>query len=166
MRAEVTAADLALLYDDDADVVDRSDAIGVIRRAGAFEHEDKIAELLDADQSMLRVEAVLSLVGGWKKEDYLPRGLEMLRNDPKDDARSAAANALYWFLAETGRRRAEILAALAMAVKSDPSEYAARSAYEGLFQLLRPGESTVFLVDPGDRPQYVDWTLVDPYLPN
>jgi HEAT repeat protein len=164
MRDPATPNDEELLFDESADVVQRKIALGKIAKSRWDRLEPEIATLLSHPEEMLRCEAIITLVGWWEMDEYIPRAMEMLTCDASEFTRSDAAFALGMFAQRTGRLELEIVRALARAVRNDPDDGVVYSAYRAIREILDPDFKASTIPDPIDKTKHVDWDVLRPYL--
>lgn len=166
-RRKSTPEDDRLVRDDRADWGDRMSAIHNVAVDHLVYLEADIAKLLDHESDGLRATAILALVMHWNLERYVPRALELLRDDPEATVRMHAAVALGSYASGDARARPDLLRALALALQSDVHAGVARKAYVAMLRSLAPDlkTTTIPTVD-FDRTRDVDRALIAPYLPS
>jgi hypothetical protein len=167
-RYKSTPQDDVIARDENADPIDREAAIGRLTFDQLYEFEPLFVQLLDHPSLYLRGRCIYSLVGSWKKVEYLDRAIEMLRTEPEWEARKKAALALKSFALRskicTPVQRERIILELVRALTADEDEFVQKACYEDLIEILAPERKLIRLPDYFARNRDVDWNLLKPYL--
>lgn len=155
--------DEVLVYDENADSVDRAGAIFRLSIDGFQEFEPLLAKLLYAESFILRAQAVKSLLSIWTIPQYIDDAVRLLHSDPNWEVRADAAFALASFVKYTGQQRDPVIKELLHQLVNDEDDAVQRRCYKELCELLTAdgasGIPTYF-----DRERDVDWELLKPYM--
>ena len=152
--------DFSLAMSDKTDAVERSSAIARLRFDGCAELESLLVKLLRHQSFLLRRDAIVTLVGFWKKPEFVATALQMLVGDTDETVRGGAAYALAEFAAETGMNKQNILDGLSKQLKREAQFGAQEACYKALLKLVAPNK--LRLTAPGvfKRERDVDWNLL------
>lgn len=153
-----------LIYDESADVVERASAISRLTVDGFYEIEPLLVKLLDHESFLLRGEAIKSLLGFWRKSEYIDNAVRLLRTDRDPTVRSDAAFALSRVTLRTGKQREMIVEKLVEGLMQDEDFGVHEECYRGLLQILAPERSLTTIPTYFNRERDVDWELLKPYL--
>lgn len=165
---QITSEHLRALTNDDADPVDRAEALTALAHweKGKYDHlEPTIAGLIRDPSPLVRGAAIQTLLSGWKRSKYLQAAIDMLHGDPDDDwtARHDAAFALAQFAIYGGTDRERIIRELVRALREDRAQAVQEQCYEQILRIVAPDRDAPS-VDEFDRDRDVDWELLKPYL--
>jgi HEAT repeat protein len=156
--------DARTAWDPAADVADRASALSRLTSDRRLDLVPKIARLMEDPEPMLRSEAVMTLVGRWRLDEYVDAAIDRLRCDADPAVRRDAAAALSIYTERTGRRREQILRELTQCVSDDYDLVTRRRCYEDLLRILAPGRVWLDLPANFDVTTDVDWSLLRPYV--
>ncbi len=159
--------DKQLIYDESADIVERSEAILRLAIDGYDEMESLLVKLLDHPHYLLRSEAVKVLVGGWGIENYLEKAIQMLHFDPEWDVRYDSAFALTQFIRlfkEGTNHKNRVLKELIICLINDEDPSVRKNCYEGIIKILNPEKANAELPMEFNSIKNVDWEMLQPYL--
>ncbi len=153
-------SDFSLAMSEKTDAVERSSAIARLRFDGCEELAPLLVKLLRHQSFLLRRDAIVTLVGFWKKTEFVETALQMLIGDTDETVRSGAAYALAEFVAETGMSRQKVLNNLSKQLKRETQFGAQEACYKALLKLVAPNRA--ILTAPGvfKRERDVDWNLL------
>ncbi len=106
--------DEGLLKDNNANPMDRALALNRIASDRLFNNEPVIEELINSDFPSLRSEAIMCLLGHWKRTEWFSKAIEMVREvtEPSEVV-IASALALNMYHRSTLEYKDEILKAIA-----------------------------------------------------
>lgn len=152
--------DLAIAASEKTDPVERSSAIARLRFDGCTEIEPLLVKLLRHQSFLLRRDAVVTLVGFWKKSEFVDSALQLLQNDTDESVRSGAAYALSEFVADTGMNKQSVLEGLSKQLKRETQCGTQEACYRALLKLVAPNKLTGTTTNIFKRERDVDWNLL------
>jgi hypothetical protein len=165
-RYKSSPDDDRLIQDENARPLDRAAAMTRLRFDKLYHFEPFFASLLDHAAYVLRGEAIKTLLGMWKRSEYLDAAIQLLRSDPEWETRTDAAFAMTMALGQgviKGSERERVIEELAQALMRDEDDIAQSRYYELLLEILAP-ERKGAVPDYFNRERDVDWQLLKPYL--
>lgn len=163
-RRKSKPEDDTLIYDENADPVERASAISRLTVDGFTDIEPLLAQILRHESLFLRSQSIISLLGFFHKSRYIDDAVQMLHSDPEWMARGDAVFALSRFASRTGEQRKPIIRELVQCLMRDENSAVQRKCYEGLLLLLAPERKRSSIPDNFNRERDVDWELLKPYL--
>ena len=152
--------DLSVAMSEKTDPVERSSAIARLRFDGCAELEPLLAKLLRHQSFLLRRDAIVTLVGFWKKTEFVETARQMLAEDADETVRSGAAYALAEYVAETGTSKQNVLASLSKQLKRETQFSAQEACYKALLKLVAPNRTLLPAAEVFKRERDVDWNLL------
>ncbi len=152
--------DFGLAMSEKTDAVERSSAIARLRFDDCEELAPLLVKLLRHQSFLLRRDAIVTLVGFWKKTDFVETALQMLVGDTDETVRSGAAYALAEFVAETGMSRQNVLDGLSKQLKRETQFGAQEACYKALLKLVAPNRTMLAASSVFKRERDVDWNLL------
>ena len=167
IRKKSKEGDVQLIHDESANVAERASAIFRLAVDGYIEMEPYLAKLLSHQEYLLRGESIKALLGGWGKERYLNKAVEMLHRDSEYSVRSDAAFSLKQFVTkfENGQKYKErVLGELLRQLQTDENFSVQKRCYEQILKTITGERFGIKLPNYFDRERDVDWNLLQPYL--
>lgn len=157
--------DVSIASNEKTDAVERSSAIARLRFDGCTEIEPLLIKLLRHQSFLLRRDAIVTLVGFWKKSEFVDLALQFLHDDEDETVRSGAAYALAEFVTNTGMNKQSVVAGLSTQLKRETQFGAQEECYKGLLRLVAPHKLLPSVSTAFKRERDVDWNLLRSYLP-
>ncbi len=167
IRRKSKEGDEQLIHDESVNVAERASAIFRLAVDGYTEMESYLVQLLDHEDDLLRGESIKVLLGGWKKEKYVDKAIEMLHHDPEYAVRGDTAFSLRQFVTgfENGQKYKErVLKELIKQLQKDENWAAQSSCYEETLKIITGERFGIKLPDDFNRERDVDWNLLQPYV--
>lgn len=152
--------DLTIAANEKTDAVERSSAIARLRFDGSTEIEPLLIKLLRHQSFLLRRDAIVTLVGFWKKAEFIDTALQFLHEDEDETVRSGAAYALAEFVRETGMNQQTVVAGLSKQLKRETQIGAQEECYKALLKLVAPHKTLSSVSTAFKRERDVDWNLL------
>lgn len=153
------------IHDERIDAVERSSAISRLRFDGYEGMESLLVKLLKHPSFLLRRDAVVTLVGFWRKPEHLNAAVNLLHKDADETVRSGAAFALGEFVTPTGEQKIFVVSELTKALKTDSQPNVQEAIYKALLKILEPTRQLPAAQTAFKRERDVNWNLLAPYLP-
>ena len=151
---------MSLAASEKTDAVERSSAIARLRFDGCREIEPLLVKLLRHQSFLLRRDAIVTLVGFWKKSEFIDQALQLLYQDPDETVRGGAAYALAEFVADTGMNKQTVVQALSKQLKRETQFGAQEACYKALLKLIAPNKLLPTAPSVFKRERDVDWNLL------
>lgn len=167
-KSPTFSANWVLLIDESADPIERTFALGRLRRLG---HIDALVPQAEAwltnPSPHLRSEALQFLTIFNASDRHLPAAFAILHHDPSWWVRAGAARDLVGRWMFTENTRDEILCHLVQQLEVDDDEDAQMSIYGSLLEVLIPDRDKRPRLPSDthgwDRARDVDWSLLAPW---
>jgi HEAT repeat protein len=153
------------IYDEGIDAVERSSAIARLRFDGYEGMESLLVKLLKHPSFLLRRDAVVTLVGFWRKSEHLNAAVHLLHKDRDETVRSGAAFALGEFVAPSGQQKTFVASELTKALKNESQPNVQEAIYKALLKFLEPTRQFPAAQTAFKPERDVNWNLLEPYLP-
>lgn len=176
IRKKSSEADEQVIYDENADSVERVAAISRLAVDGYEEMEPFLANLLQQGNYQLRRIAINVLLAGWGQSKYLNKVIEILHTDFDENLRVSAARSLGTFAMrfENGQKHKQrILQELIKQLQIDEDFIVQTVCYEEAYKIIKDKRFGVdfsrYGAHPSDffnRDRDVDWELLKPYMEN
>ncbi len=148
-----------LLADENADVVERDEAILNVGRRKLSAFSESVIAFLKHPHAMLRAAAISSLLSFWERSEFLEIAATMAKTDPDVGVRIHAIGSLETYAQIHKDAVPRLLQLLAAMVATDENEDLRNDAYDSfvLFAFKKP-EREIYFQKP------VHWEILNPYL--
>lgn len=165
-RVKSISNDEKIIYDESADPIERSDAIGRLGFDCFYEMQPLLEKLLKHSNNFIRAEAIKVLLARWGLDNYVERAIEMIHHDPNWDVRGDAVFSLVEYLKYSDKKENvsdKILKELVYCLLNDNDESVQRTCYEKFYEVVTGKYPQINSVE-FDRNRNVDWSLLHLYI--